>query len=712
MTVTTSQGTRTRVPFLHGMKFRHKIFLLPALAAMGSILIGAYTLVVDRAMTRQTTEIRAGYFPSLELSQNLERELTAVQRGLQDAVAASDVEGLTAADSLSVQFRATLESGRSNPVIAEGEIENLRSRYDAYYSNARQSSERVIEQASASSIGEILADMSRDYRMLRQTLAQRTAADQTRIAAAFNSVHAGQQSRARFQVIGLLVVVSSLMLLSAWIIRDVLSALNRLSSAASSIAQGKIDHEIEYVSDDEIGALADAFRGMMSYIRDVSSAVGRLAVGDLSVAVTPRSEFDVLTRNVGHATATLKAVVTETSLLIEAARQGDLARRGNAASFEGVYAELVGRTNEMLDVIVEPINEAAVVLERVAARDLTPRVTGNYQGDYAKIKTSLNDAVSNLENALVQVVVGAQQVASASSQISSSSHGLAQASGKHADALKTVTSELEEISGMTRQNAGRADQARVLAAEARVSATEGVGSMERLSDAMLQIKASSDATAKIVKTIDDIAFQTNLLALNAAVEAARAGEAGRGFAIVADEVRNLARRSAEAARNTATLIEQAVTNADRGVSINAQVLAKLADINTRVAKVGDVMAEIAGASDQQSRAVAGIHASVQQANAATEQTAAAAEESASSAEELSGQAERMQGLVSEFKLRPEARGQVWAETQPNREQQAMRQEQLGRRMNHGRTLRRPGTTAPALPLIPFDDDVTKVLSTF
>ncbi|MEX2281955.1 MAG: methyl-accepting chemotaxis protein [Gemmatimonadota bacterium] len=691
------------------MKFRHKIILLPALAALGSILIGSYTMAVDRATTRQTAEIQAGYFPSLELSRNLEVHLSAVQTSIQNAVAASDLEGLINADFLSAQFIATLETGSANPIVAEGEIENLRNRYDAYYLLARGASVRVIAQATADSIGDILGPMSRDYRTLREMLALRTARDQTRITAAFATLKSSQESRARFQVIGLLVLVTSLILLSVWIIRDVLSALQRLSSAASSIAQGKIDHEIEYVSDDEIGALADAFRGMMSYIRDVSSAVGRLAAGDLSVAVTPRSEFDVLTRNVGHATATLKAVVTETSSLIEAARRGDLARRGNAAPFEGVYAELVGRTNEMLDVIVEPINEAAAVLERVAARDLTSRVTGNYQGDYAKIKTSLNDAVSNLENALVQVVIGAQQVASASGQISSSSHELAQASGEHADALKTVTSELEDISGMTRQNAGRADQARVLAGEARVSANEGVGSMERLSDAMLQIKASSDATAKIVKTIDDIAFQTNLLALNAAVEAARAGEAGKGFAVVADEVRNLAMRSAEAAKNTANLIELAVANADRGVSINAQVLAKLADINTRVAKVGDVMAEIAGASDQQSRAVAGIHASVQEANAVTEQTATAADESASAAEELNSQAERMQGLVGGFKLRPEARGQVWAETQTHREH-ALERAQTGGR-NRGIKLRKSGRTAAAA-LIPFADDATKVLRKF
>ncbi len=170
--------------------------------------------------------------------------------------------------------------------------------------------------------------------------------------------------------------------------------------------------------------------------------------------------------------------------------------------------------------------------------------------------------------------------AAASGQISSGSQSLSQSSSEQASALEEISSSLQ-----TKQNTSNAQEARRLSEAARTSTLKGVDSMQRLSAAMDQIKASSDSTAKIVKTIDEIAFQTNLLALNAAVEAARAGDAGKGFAVVAEEVRNLAMRSAEAAKNTSTLIEESVHKAEGGVSINQEVLKNLQEINEHTNKL-------------------------------------------------------------------------------------------------------------------------------
>src|SRR5207244_2344599 len=147
---------------------------------------------------------------------------------------------------------------------------------------------------------------------------------------------------------------------------------------------------------------------------------------------------------------------------------------------------------------------------------------------------------------------------------------------------------------------------------ARASANKGMGSMKRLSQAMDKIKSSGDATAKIVKTIDEIAFQTNLLALNAAVEAARAGDAGKGFAVVAEEVRNLAMRSADAAKNTANLIEESVKNAEGGVSLNEEVSRNFVEIQEQAKKVNEVMSEIAAASDQQAQGVSQVSTAIEQ----------------------------------------------------------------------------------------------------
>jgi methyl-accepting chemotaxis protein len=174
--------------------------------------------------------------------------------------------------------------------------------------------------------------------------------------------------------------------------------------------------------------------------------------------------------------------------------------------------------------------------------------------------------------------------------------------------------------------------------------------MQRLSQAITQIKTASDETAKIVKTIEEIAFQTNLLALNAAVEAARAGDAGKGFAVVAEEVRNLAMRSAEAAKDTAQRIDEAVSKASDGVTLNHEVLGKLQEIVEHVHKVSEVMGEIAASSAQQQDGVKQLNTAVDQLNQVTQQTAANAQEAASTAEELSSQAAEMQHMVGTFTL--------------------------------------------------------------
>jgi methyl-accepting chemotaxis protein len=243
---------------------------------------------------------------------------------------------------------------------------------------------------------------------------------------------------------------------------------------------------------------------------------------------------------------------------------------------------------------------------------------------------------------------GAEQVASASSQVSSSSQSLAEGATEQAAGLEETSSSLEEMSSMTKQNADNAQQANTLAAEAKKAANNGSEAMGRMAGAIEDIKKSSDETAKIIKVIDEIAFQTNLLALNAAVEAARAGEAGKGFAVVAEEVRNLAMRSAEAAKNTSNLIEQSVNNSRNGVQICSEVQKALDEIVTSIGKTTDLVGEIAAASNEQAQGVDQINTAISQMDKVTQQNAANAEESASASEELSGQAESMNQIVDQL----------------------------------------------------------------
>jgi hypothetical protein len=243
---------------------------------------------------------------------------------------------------------------------------------------------------------------------------------------------------------------------------------------------------------------------------------------------------------------------------------------------------------------------------------------------------------------------GAEQIAAAAGQTSAASQSLAEGAGEQAASLEETSASLEEMSSMTKRNAENAQKANELARQARTAADKGVGDMQTMSAAMEALKVSSDDIAKIIKTIDEIAFQTNILALNAAVEAARAGEAGMGFAVVADEVRNLAQRSAQAAKETAAKIEGAIAKTAQGVEINNKVAATLNEIVTKARQVDELAAEVAGASREQTQGITQINTALTQMDQVTQSNAANAEESAAAAQELNAQATVLKESVHEL----------------------------------------------------------------
>jgi methyl-accepting chemotaxis protein len=261
------------------------------------------------------------------------------------------------------------------------------------------------------------------------------------------------------------------------------------------------------------------------------------------------------------------------------------------------------------------------------------------------VVTGLNRVLYRVSSSLHD---GANQVASASSQVSAASQSLAQGSGEQASSLEETSSSLEELTSMTKRNAGNAEKVNDLAKQARQAADKGAADMQVMSQAMQAIKVSSDDIAKIIKTIDEIAFQTNILALNAAVEAARAGEAGMGFAVVADEVRNLAQRSAQAAKETAAKIEGAIGKTGQGVDLSAKVSQTLNEIVAKVRQVDELVSEVAHASREQTQGITQINTAVEQMDKVTQSNAATAEESAAAAEELNAQADVMRQAVDEL----------------------------------------------------------------
>jgi methyl-accepting chemotaxis protein len=218
---------------------------------------------------------------------------------------------------------------------------------------------------------------------------------------------------------------------------------------------------------------------------------------------------------------------------------------------------------------------------------------------------------------------GANLVAAASGQVAGASQTLAEGASEQAASLEETSASLEEISSMTRRNAENAQSAKDLATQTRAAADAGTSDMREMNEAMDAIKNSGDNIAKIIKTIDEIAFQTNILALNAAVEAARAGEAGMGFAVVAEEVRNLAQRSAQAAKETAAKIEDSISRSEAGVEVSRKVAQRLDEIVTRARDVDELVAEIATASREQSQGIDQVNIAVTEMDKVTLNTQAA-----------------------------------------------------------------------------------------
>jgi methyl-accepting chemotaxis protein len=429
--------------------------------------------------------------------------------------------------------------------------------------------------------------------------------------------------------------------------------LNLLSKGDLSKKLEKSTQKLNLDQKDEIGQMAKVFDSMLIK-----------AQGGIDAYETTRGTIVRLSQELGK--------------VIEDAKNGLLDNRGDENKFEGVYKELIGGLNQTLDAVILPVQDGAKILEVMTTGDFTPRVTADYKGQHRMIKDSINKLGDSISRILKEVTDAVQATASSSTQISSSSEEMAAGAQEQSAQTTEIAGAIEQMTSTILQTTKNASTAAEQAKSAGLAAEEGgiviretIEGMNRIADVVKnaaqtvhELGASSEQIGTIVQVIDDIADQTNLLALNAAIEAARAGEQGRGFAVVADEVRKLAERTTKATKEIGDMIkkiqkdtggavksmELGTSEVEKGIKYAEKSGKSLNEIIVNANTVVDVINQVAAASEEQSSAAEQISRSIEGISSVTHQSAAGVQQIAKAAGDLNNLTVDLQNLVEQFKI--------------------------------------------------------------